>query len=242
MAVFVETAFSINVDAFNLAGYCDTLAVDAAAEGKNYVNFASGGWQLTVPGLMSGMVSVEGTQDLALTGPDVAFPFANIGTLQTFNVQVPGTAVADPAYFGQARQLSTTPLTGPIGEIARYKLGFAGTAQMVRGQVLHPSAARTTTGNGTTTTFTAPTASQGLYAAFNVSAVSGSGTITFVVETDDNSGMTSPTTRLTSAAFAAVGGDFKSLAGALAGETNIRVRWVIAGFTSVTFTVAAGVL
>lgn len=242
MAVFVETAFSINVDAFNLAGLCDEITVDATAEDKSYVNFASGGWTLRLPGLLSGMVAAKGTQDLSLTGVDAAFPFSNIGSLQTYNFQIPGTAVADPAFIGQARQMSTTPLTGAIGEIARYELGFSGTSQMVRAQVLHPSAARTATGNGTTTPFTTPTASQGLYAAFNVSSVSGSGTITFVVETDDNSGMTSATTRLTSVGFTAVGGDFRSLAGALAGETHIRVRWTISGFTSVTFTVAAGVL
>ena len=53
--------------------------------------------------------------------------------------------------------------------------------------------------------------------------------------------MTTPTTRITSTAFAAVGGEVKSLAGALAGETHIRVVYTISGFSSVTFTVASGV-
>jgi hypothetical protein len=53
--------------------------------------------------------------------------------------------------------------------------------------------------------------------------------------------MTSATTRITSTAFAAVGAEVRSLAGALAGETHIRVVYTISGFTSVTFTVAAAV-
>jgi hypothetical protein len=123
-----------------------------------------------------------------------------------------------------------------------FGFGWTGDAQMVRGQMLHPAAARTATGSGTTTTFTAPTATQSLYAAFHVLSVTGAGTITFTIQTDDNSGMTSATTRITSSAFAAVGHQFASLAGALTGETHIRVGYTIAGFTSVTFAVAAGVL
>jgi hypothetical protein len=68
------------------------------------------------------------------------------------------------------------------------------------------------------------------------------GTITFTIQTDDNSGMSSATTRITSSAFAAVGHQFTSVAGSLAGETHIRVGYTIAGFSSCIFAVSAGVL
>ena len=42
-------------------------------------------------------------------------------------------------------------------------------------------------------------------------------------------------------AFAAVGSQQTSLAGALTGETHMRTTWTVTGFTSVTFIVAAGV-
>jgi hypothetical protein len=100
----------------------------------------------------------------------------------------------------------------------------------------------TATGSGTATTFTTPVAGQGIWASFHVTSVTGTGTITFTIQTDDNSGFSSSTTRLTATAMAAVGGQFATAAtGALAGETHIRVGYAISGFTSVTFFAAAGV-
>jgi hypothetical protein len=61
------------------------------------------------------------------------------------------------------------------------------------------------------------------------------------VQTDDNAGFTSSTTRITSTAFAAIGHQFTSLAGALAGETHVRLGWTIAGFSSCVFSAAVGV-
>jgi hypothetical protein len=119
-----------------------------------------------------------------------------------------------------------------------------GDGRAVRGQVLHPSAARTTTASGTAATFTTPTTGQSIWATFHVLALSGTSTptITFTIQTDDNVGFSSPTTRITSSAFTAIGSQFASVAGPFAGETHIRVAWTISGTTpSMTFFVAAGV-
>lgn len=243
MAVFAMTNVGVIVDSLALTGFANELDMSVNAEENDFTTFGSGGWRTKKVGLATHNVSVRGFQDYATTGVDPTFPISGLGGLDTFTIAPSGgSAVADPVFFGQGRLISYTPLTGAVGAPATFDFGWTGDAQMVRGQMLHPAAARTATGSGTTTTFTAPTSTQSLYAAFHVLSVSGAGTITFTIQTDDNSGMTSATTRITSSAFAAVGHQFTSLAGALAGETHIRVGYTIAGFTSVTFAAVAGVL
>jgi hypothetical protein len=243
MAVFAMTSVGILVDSLAVTGFADELEMAAVVEELDVTTFGSGGWRTKKPGLASHTLAVRGFQDYATTGVDPTFPISVLGGQDTFTISPNGgSAVGDLAYMGQGRLTDYTPLTGAVGEAGRFGFGWAGDAQLVRGQMLHPSAARTATGSGTTTTFTAPTSTQSLYASFHVLSVTGTGTITFTIQTDDNSGMTTPTTRITSSAFAAVGHQFASLAGALTGETHIRVGYTIAGFTSVTFAVAAGVL
>lgn len=244
MAVYTNTAVAAYVDSLGFHAFADRVEVGATFDVKEYTTLASGGWRRNKVGLGQHMLRIDGFQDYATTGIDPTFPISGVGGLNAYTVAPQNNAgtLGDACFIGQGVLNDYTPLTGEVGEMARFGFGWAGTAQMVRGQILHPEAARTSTGSGTTTTFTAPTSTQTLYASFHVLSVSGTGTITFTVQTDDNSGMTTPTTRITSSAFAAVGGQVSSLAGALTGETHIRCGWTISGFTSVTFVVAAGVL
>lgn len=240
MAVYSQTSVFIASNELAVSGFANQVELSAAADIKDVTTFGSGGFRRSIVGLGSFMLNTSGFQDYTGPSPGTVFSPSTLGQLDTFTVSIPGTAVADPAYFGTCRETSGTDL-GAVGEAGPFSVGWAGTSRLIRGQLLHPSAARTATGNGTTTTFTPPTATQAIHAAFHVHSVTGTGTITFTVQTDDNSGMTTPTTRLTSTAFAAVGGEIKSATGALTGETHIRVVYTISGFTSVTFSVAAGV-
>jgi hypothetical protein len=243
MAVYSMTSVGIFVDGYAVHGNANQLDLSATADTLDFTTFSSGGWKIRKPGLATHSLSVDGFQDYATTGVDPVFPVSSIGGFQTFTVAPTGGAtVADPAFIGQGLLNTYTPLTGAVGDPAMFNFGWTGSAQLVRAQMLHPSAARTTTGSGTATTFTTPTATQTLYASFHVLSVTGAGTITFTIQTDDAVGFPSPVTRITSSAFAAVGGGFGSLAGALAGETHIRAGWTVAGFSSVTFAIAAGVL
>jgi hypothetical protein len=216
--------------------------MSASAEELDVTTFGSGGFRQKAVGLREHMFSVDGFQDYAATGVD-AFFGNTLGGLSTVTVGPNGAATAgDRAYFGTGRLFSSTPLTGDVGQPGTFSFGFSGDGPLVRGVYLHPQAARTSTGNGTAVALAGPTATQRLYANFHVLSVTGTGTITFTVATDDAVGMASPTTRITSTAFAAVGHEQRSVAGAFASETHARVTWTISGFTSCTFVVAAGVL
>ena len=240
MAVYTQTTMAIAVNELQAAGFANQIELAASAETKDITTFASAGFRQYAIGLATYSLSISGYQDETGPSPSTLFTPSTLGIADTFTVSVPGTTVADPAFFGTGIDTMQSE-SKEIGEVAGWSGMWAGTGRLIKGQLLHPAAARASTGNGTTTTFTTPTATQSLWASFHVHSVTGTGTITFTVQTDDNGGMSSPTTRITSTAFAAVGAEVRSLAGALAGETHIRVVYTISGFSSVTFTVAAGV-
>lgn len=242
MAAFTQTELGIYVDGLAVSGYANAFELTATADELDFTTYASGKWRTKKVGMATHSANVAGFQDHALLGLDPSLPITSLGGRNTITVSVPGTAVADPAFMCQGIMADHSPLNGEVGKQAMFGFDWTGDAQLVRGQLLHPVAARTTTAFGTAATFTAPTATQTLYAAFHVFAVSGTGSIVFTVQTDDNVGFTTPTTRITSQSFTGLGGQFASLAGALTGETHVRVGWTITGFTSVTFTAAAGVL
>jgi len=243
MGVYVNTNVSLAVDGFEIAGHAKAYKLDGVATKEDFTGLRCGGWGQYKGGLASCSAAAEGFQDYATTGVDSNFSLAAMGALATITTGPSGgDVVGDVAVLMQGVLTKYSPLTAPVGKPAEFALEWGGSGRIVRGQYLHPNAARVASGNGTATAFTPPTATQSLFATFHVLEVTGAGTITFNVQTDDNSGMTTPTTRITSSAFAAAGlAQMASLAGALSGETHARVTWTIAGFTSVTFIVAAGV-
>ena len=239
MAVYSQTAMAIAINDLQLAGFVNAAEVTTSADTKDVTTFGSAGHRQSVVGLATFMLKTSGFQDQVGPSPATAFTPSTIGAIDSFTVSIPGTAVADVAYIGTALDTKISE-SAAVGEVAPFSVDWTGTGRIVRGQLLHPAAARTATGNGTATPFVTPTATQSLWASFHVHSVTGTGTITFTVQTDDNVGMATPVTRITSTAFAAIGGEVRSLAGALAAETHIRVVYTIVGFTSVTLTVAAG--
>jgi len=245
MAVFSLTDLHIATNELNTSCFANQVEVNAESEQLDVTTFCAGGYRQYISGLAMFNVNVTGFQDFAGTGPasvfDATVDMISGGTLNTWTVAPTGDTVGNIAYFGNSRTVSLTELSGTVGEVAGFMLDTAGTSRLIRGQMLHPVDAETATGSGTTATFTAPTATESLHAAFHVHSVTGTGSIIVTVQTDDNSGMTSPVTRITSQTFTGVGHELLSLAGALTGETHIRVTWTISGFTSVTFSAAAGV-
>lgn len=243
MAKFAQTAVHIAANDLFASAFANTVDVSMTADEKDVTTFASGGYRQKISSLATFTVSVGGFQDFAVVGPDVSFPGQNIGAAaDVWSVAVPGETVGDIAYFGQARTFGITPFRGAAGDVAGFDLNLTGTSRLVRGVVAAPYASRVATGNGTATALAGPSASQSLYAAFHLHSVTGTpGSVQFVVQTDDNSGMTTPTTRITSTAFTAAGSQFASVAGAFASETHVRVNHTLTTFTAAVFSVVVGV-
>jgi hypothetical protein len=231
------------VDGADLAGFAKGITLDQQVEILESTPANCNGWRQFLYGLNSVTLNVDGFAAFDTTDIDALLPAGSTGqNVTTFNPINAGDTIGDPAFIMTARTMKRMPLAGAVGEVAGAGYDWAGVSRVVRAQVIHPLAARTATGSGTAATFTTPITGQSIYAAFHVTAVVGTGTITFTIQTDDNAGFTTPTTRYTSAALAAARtAEFGSVAGPFAGETHIRVGYTISGFTSVTFQVATGV-
>lgn len=113
---------------------------------------------------------------------------------------------------------------------------------LVRGTILAAKEARVADGSGVARQLGAATAAQRVYAALHLFDVAGGApSVTVTVESDDASGMLSPTSRLVLPALTARGSTWKSLAGAVT-DTWWRVSWDLSvGTTSATFAVVVGI-
>ncbi len=121
--------------------------------------------------------------------------------------------------------------------------GFQVTAEaagspLVRGTVMH-NAARTASGNGTARQLGAVGAAQRVYGALHVLAASGTTpTLDVVIQSDDNAGMASPTSRITFGQKTGLASQWASAAGAIT-DDYWRINYTIGGagpsFTFVGF-------
>ena len=97
----------------------------------------------------------------------------------------------------------------------------------------------TASGNSPGVQLGAVGATEKCYAAIHCYGVSGTSTptITFKLQSDDNSGFTSPTDRITFSDITAIGADFQSVAGAIT-DQYWRLNYTISG-TNPSFSIHA---
>ena len=144
------------------------------------------------------------------------------------------------AYFGAAFQ-GDFARNGSVGDALKWTLGGASTDRLVRGTVMHTKASRAATGNGTGFQLGALTAAQSLYAALHVFSAPGTSLIV-TVQSDDNSGFTSATTRITFATVTTtIAAELKSVAGAIT-DGWWRIVYTITGTGPYVFAAAAGII
>lgn len=237
------------VDAFAYVhGYdftCDTnrILLNADAAQLDRTTFCSGGWQELAGGLKSSTFEMAGfwQSDVAAAVDPQAFPDLGVAD-RVFTIgdsDTPGTgeisAGAPPvAYLFKAGKFSYS-LGGPVGELAPFTLNSAGTNGdgVKRGTLVVPKQTVTATGavGQTLAAITVP-AGQSLWASFHVLSVGTS--ITVVVESDDNTGFTTPTTRATIGPLTATGAEWVEVPGLI---SDLYYRFRVSAITG-TFQVA----
>jgi hypothetical protein len=209
----------------------------------------STGWVEYVAGMASWQMTANGYVDFAANNVD-----AKLGVGGTFAGNIDpiticptsnGGADGEIAFSGKGLQTQYQVLNGGVGQLAPFTLAAQGRGEpLVRSTVLHPtSTARTTSGNGTGRLLGAVSATQKMFFGLHVVAISGAPTFSVVLESDDNAGFTSPTTRITSANYSAsTGAERQSVAGAIT-DTYWRVKWTVTGGTgpSISFLAVAGI-
>jgi hypothetical protein len=163
--------------------------------------------------------------------------FTSLGRTDAVLTMSPDGLEGSVAYTLRAGRLKYS-LLGAHGGPAPFSLDFAGShgeTTTVRGLVVKTKGAVSATGaTGTGQQLGAVTADQHLYASLHL--FSAGTTLTAVVESDDNSGFTSPTTRLTLGPVTAAGGVWATRLAGPVTDTWYRLR--ISAITG-TFTIAA---
>lgn len=248
MGSFVGTADRVYVNQLDLSGISNEVQFGTLTRTmKPCTTFNDGGFTCVRPALISGAAMIKGYQDYATGIFDDTISVAQLGSQYPVTV-IPnptGTVTAaDTCWMSRALVGTLNPLAGSKGDMAGFELGMPYDTAIVQAKVAAPSAVVTTTGNGTAVAMAGPTASQKLYCALHVFAYSGFTNVVFTVESDDNSGFTTPTVRATfaTATSLATGPQFISVAGAFNTETHHRIVRTVSGVGSITFAAAFGVI
>lgn len=237
MTIHVIQDVELWFDIYRLRGQMNSLALSDSIELHNTPVLGDTAQRRT-PGLRDVACDLEGywasTEDAALQSkvgvadvPVTVAPIASTEGARAYLFRalageyVPGAGIGEPFAFSFNAQ-------GSSGE------------RLVRGSILH-NATRTADGQTAGLQLGAIGATQKIYAALHVLAFSSANPTVIYLESDDNSGFTSPTARITFDTLTGAVSQWKSLAGAVTDDWW-RVRWdVPAGTPSIQFVLAAGI-
>ena len=202
----------------------------------------SDGWTTCIAGLGTSSFNASLMADVVTLGLDDTM-WGYLGTAAIPQSLSIGSADGSVTYFMRGIATQYTPIEGAVGELAVSSLsGKSSTGKLVRGVRIHPpSATRTTTGNGAAHLIGALSAAQTMFAALHVLERTGTISVTVKVQSDDNSGFTTPTDRITTfTAATARGYQWGSVAGAVT-DTYWRCVYTVTGSGSMRFALSAGI-
>lgn len=245
MAIVALTSGALYVADSQLDPVTGQVAFDVSVDLVDVTTLGSAGFKTMLPGLVSSKFDITGFGDFNPTGFATnlaAFPVTQAPISFAPNG---GGAVGDLAYLSRINTASITPLSGKVGDAAGIQIGMVGDQRVVRGQVAHPLAARTTTGNGSAVTLAGPSATQRLWAALHCTTFSGTATptLTVKVQSATDNVFTTPVDRITFTTVSnSTGSQFASTAVGAYTASYHRVTWTITGTTpSFSFFAVIGV-
>lgn len=237
MATLILTNAKIWWDGYDLSGDHNKIEIAHGVEELPYDKFGSL-THLVKAGLRKSEISGGGWWNAGTDEAD--------GVLHS-KVGVAGTALAvspDGGEEGEAVHFmkpleSMYSFGAAVGEILPFTTKAAAQSDLVRGTVMQ-NGLESVTGSGTARQLGAVSATQKLYAALHVFGANGSSpTLDVLVRSDDNSGMSSPTTRMT---FTQATGRTSQWAAPVAGAITDDwwdISWTIGGTGSPHFTFVA---
>lgn len=246
MATFVGLHNRIYVGHLDLSGLANEVEFGPLSRAmQDVTTFNDGGYRAVKPGTISGAAAVRGFQDFAADVLDDEISLGQIGTQYPVTV-IPnptGTvAVGDAAWFSRGLVGELDPLGGERGAPGTFDLAVPYDAAIVQAKVLAPAATVSADTNGTALALAGPTASQRLYAAVHVLGYTGFTSVVFKVQSDDSSGFSSPTDRITFTTVTGKTSEFASVAGSFVSETHHRLLVDVTGTGTVTYVAVIGVV
>lgn len=228
----------IYLDGFDLSGDSNSVNLNLGTRAVPDVTFGDT-VETSLPGVRHWAFGCAGLLDYTNDAIDEVLhgKWNRTGSILTLS---PDGTDGNPAYFGQGFQ-SEFGRPQQVGDAAKWSLGGAATGLLVKGSIIHTKASRAATGNGSAFQLGALSSSQTLYAVLQVFTATGT-TLDVKVQSDDNSGFTSATDRITfTQVTTSIGAQISSVAGAIT-DDYWRIVYTIAGGGPYVLAVAAGIV
>lgn len=235
MAQYVITDADIFAGSYEFSCYTASVKTEVQVAEVDFTTMCSGGWKAVKGGLKNWSAEVEGFNDLDESGGSSIDKrnWSQLGSTDPYGICHTTAADGGVCYFGNGLLSSVYPQGPEVGAAGKLSAKWAGSSAFVRGQVA-VNGAKSSTGSGTALDFGASlSTSMNVYAAIWVTAISGTGTptITVKVQSDDNSGFTSATDRITFSAVTAIGAQWATPIAWVSGERYWRMVWTVSGTT-----------
>ncbi len=239
MAKTIIKAASIYYGYTDLSGNLNQLMFDPSAPEVEVTNLAGNGWAEFLQGIRSAEFSLTGFLEALTTTSEpeklLSDNTTTDGTVLVTVDPVRPAADGDVCFFANAIQTNITEKVR-VGEVWGFDAKIKATTPAIRGQVLE-AVTRTSTGTSAAyATLAAVAATKRLYWGVHVfRTVDGtSPTLDLVIESDDDTGFPSATTRVTVSQFTEHGSAFGYVAGAIT-DTYYRVSATVGGTDSPSF-------
>lgn len=234
MASFVLTDTSVYAGALDASCFSNSVALEASRDIVDATTFCSGGWRSPIAGLQTWTATLGGPQDLAASTASTTYTpdewhALTIGTSWPLAFVPQGAAEGSIAYFSEGMLAAYSPVGGAVGDLGAHttQWSIGTTYPLVRG-VLATKATVTATGSGTGHQLGAVAADQKVYCAVHTLTRGGTGSITCTLQSDDNAGFTTSTTRATFGAISSRFAYITSVAGAIT-DTYWRIGYSVSG-------------
>lgn len=243
MATKVFTNAKLWLDAWDLSGDMNKIALGYSADLQDATTFGHAGGKARKGGLKGLSLALEG---LWSGGTDLVDEvlFGKVGAVDVPITVADGSGVAgDPAFSFLAAVGQYSP-GASIGELLKFAVDAEGSNDaLIRGILLRNSV-ESGAANGAAFAQGLVGSGQKLWATLHVLAIAGGGTWTFKVQSDDAGGFPSATDRITFGAVTVKGSQWATpVSGPIATDNNWRASWSVAGGAgnSITFAMFLGI-
>lgn len=238
MATQVLTDCVIFLNQYDLSADVNAVDWDWEAAEVDCTNFASGGDAEYKAGLRKSKVSFMTFYDTATGMSEPVFTSLK-GTTGNVLTVAPNGTDGDRAIFASGLA-GGVKLLGKVGDMAKADGNFTTShaAGLVEGTLVAEKQTVSSTAGATAYQLGAVSSTQTVYASAHVFSVDGTDTptVTLRIQSDDNSGFTSATNRISFTAATAATSEFKSVAGPFT-DDYWRAFWTVSG-TGPSFVVA----
>lgn len=164
--------------------------------------------------------------------------YSDLGVADELITVTPTTNLGDRSYFFRAVLGEYSPIGGEVGAVAGFSLNAAAYfSDLIRGTLME-NGSFLVTGNGTGRQLGAVAANQRIHAGIHVTGITGDWTI--IVESDDNGGFSSPTTRMTFANITSITDLALFVAGSIT-DDFWRLRFVENSAGTITLAASLGI-